>query len=152
MIISPADVTSVCRGDQLELTCTTTGSLLRWNFSLISEGETTATTYSRILTTSSSLATPGLLVNSITVSFIRVSAQDALPLIAIALINPVSAELIGTLVSCTDIDDLETASTLIRIVNEDLIFGRLQKLKVINCLKFILSINNNILNNATSIL
>ena len=149
MTISPVDVTSVCRGDQLELTCTTTGSLLQWSF-LIPKGEMTATTYSRILTTSSSLAVPGLLVNSVTLSFIRVSAQNTLPLIATVLINPVSAELNGTLVNCSDID--ETESTLVRIVNEDLIFGRLQKLKVINCLKFIPSINNTILNNATSIL
>ena len=141
--ISPAHMASVCRGDQLELICTTNRIFLEWSFSLISEGETSARTYSRILNILSGPAIPGLLVNSITFSFSRVSAQDTLPLISRLLINPVSAELNGTLVNCTDIfETLETASTLVRIINEDLIYGRLWKHKVISYLKFILILSS----------
>ena len=114
---------SVCGGDQLELICTTTGSFLEWNFSLIPTGETNAMTYSRILTALSSSAdiSPLILENS-SFTFSRISAQNTLPLISRLLINPVSAEPNRIEVNCADIETSETASTLVQIINEDLIF------------------------------
>ena len=125
--ISPAHMASVCGGDQLELICTTTGNFLEWSFSLIPTGETTAMTYSRILTTLSADVSSLILANS-SFTFSRISAQNSLPLISGLLINPVSAEPNGIEVNCADIETSETASTLVKIINEDLIFGTLQKL------------------------
>ena len=121
--ISPSHMASVCRGDQLELICTTTGRILEWSFSLIPTGETTAVTYSQVLSTSSSFSavTSVILVNS-SFSFSRFSDQYALPLISRLLMNPVSAELNGIEVNCADRETSETASTLVQIINEDLIF------------------------------
>ena len=129
--ISPSHMASVCRGDQLELICTTTGRFLEWSFSLVSTGETTTVTrYLRVLSTSAvvSWISPVIVANS-SFTFSRISVQNTLPLISRLLINPVSAELNGTVVNCTDIvETSETASTLVQIINEDLIFGMLQKL------------------------
>ena len=127
--ISPSHMVSVCKGDQLELICTTTGKFLEWSFSLIPTEETTAVTHFRHLSASSSFSAITLVLGNSSITFSRISAQYALPLISRLLINPVSAELNGTEVNCTDIvETSETASTLVQIINEDLIFGMLQKL------------------------
>ena len=128
--ISPSHMASVCRGDQLELICTTTGRLLEWSISLIPTGETTTTFIRRLLTTFEGVSSisSSIVANSSFI-FSRISAQNTLPLISRLLINPVSAKLNGTVVNCTDIvETSETASTLVQIINEDLIFGMLQKL------------------------
>ena len=42
-------------------------------------------------------------VNSITFIFSRISVAGSLPLISMLMINPVTDELNGTLVNCTDV-------------------------------------------------
>ena len=68
-----------------------------------------------------------LQVNSTVFNISRVSAQNTLPLTSRLLISPVSNNLNGTEVNCTNQETSETASTVVSIINEDLIFGRLQK-------------------------
>ena len=127
MIISPPGIAPVCRGDQLELTCTVTGSFLEWSFSLIPEGETTARRYARVLHTTSIPATSQLVVNSITFTFSRTSAVNSLQLTSMLLIKSVNDGLNGTEVNCADVETSETVSTFVNILNEDQIIGRLQK-------------------------
>ena len=135
--ISPSQTASVCRGAQLELTCTTTGSLLEWSFLLVPEGEKTARPYARVLHSQSVPATSDLEVNSIIFIFLRISAEGSLPVISRLLINPVTDELNGTLVNCTDVLASETTSTSVSIMNEDLGKLMVQHLKL--CLSFCLT-------------
>ena len=117
----------MCQGDQLELTCTNTGMYLELSVSLIHEGEITARRYSRILTFFDAGYTRLIVVNSTVFNFSIISARYSLPLISRLYISSVSDNLSGIEVTCTDIETSETASTLINVINEDLIFGKLQK-------------------------
>lgn len=125
--ISPAHTASVCRGDQLELICNTTGAFLEWRLCLISDGETTARKiiFIRIVTIFGQV--PPLLVNSTVFNFSRIPAENTLPLTSRLLISPVSNNLNGTEVNCTNLETSETASTVVSIINKDLITGRLQE-------------------------
>jgi hypothetical protein len=89
VMISPPGVASVCSGDQLELTCTTPGTFLEWNFFLVPEGGTTARRYDRTLHSTSFPAPSDLEVNTITFTFSRISAEGSLPLVSRIVINPV---------------------------------------------------------------
>ena len=80
VVISPFEVVSVCSGGQLELTCTVAGTFLEWSFFLVTEGETMARRFSRILNPGSVPATSDLEVNSITFTFSRISANGSQPL------------------------------------------------------------------------
>lgn len=119
--LSPSGTASVNEGDELELTCTTTGVFLEWCFSLTPEGGTTPTIYKRFLTTSGpSNQTSQLQVNSqITFTFSRISAQNSLPLVSRLLISPVSKDLNGTGVNCTDLQTSERASALVYLKNHN---------------------------------
>ena len=111
VVISPPGVVSVCSGGQLELTCTVAGTFLEWSFFLVTEGETMARRFSRILNPGSVPATSDLEVNSITINFSRISAKDSQPLVSRLLITPVNDGLNGTVVNCTDILASNTSST-----------------------------------------
>ena len=94
-MIFPPGVAPVCDGDLLELTCTTTGSLQEWRFSVIHGNATTATEFLRVIgaTGSASDAMYQLVVNSITFSFSRTSAEDSSPVMSRLLISSVSRSL-----------------------------------------------------------
>jgi hypothetical protein len=98
MMISPPGVASVCSGGQLELTCTTPGTLVEWSLFLVPEGETMARRYDRILHSESFPATSAadLKVNSITFTFSRISSLGSLPLVSRAVIDPANDSLNGT--------------------------------------------------------
>ena len=122
MTISPPEITSVCRGYQLDLMCTVTGSFLQWSFSLIPEGETTPRPYTYILTSlNRNNQTQNLRVNSTLFTFSRASPQNSLPLVSSLTINATSDRLNGTVVTCSDVETSESASTTISIINENLI-------------------------------
>ena len=125
VIISPPGVAPVCDGDQLELTCTTTGRQLEWRFSVIRGNETTATEFSRIIqaTGSASDAMTQLVVNSIVFSFSRTSAEDSLPVMSRLLITSVSRSLNGTVINCEDLDTSEISSTTVVIRETDSLQG-----------------------------
>ena len=114
MELSPSEVALVCQvGDQLELTCTTSGTFLRWE--LFNNASLT-----RLVSSAGATATlQPLTINSTTATFSRVSAQGVLPLKSSVLINPVTASLNGSIVTCVDIasQTREMSSTTIRIMD-----------------------------------
>ena len=125
VVISPPTVAPVCSGDLLELRCTTAGSFLEWSFFLIPDGETTARKYARVLH-SQSPATSELTVSSITFTFSRISTEGSEPLTSMLLIDPVSDDLNGTEVNCTDVIRSNSTSTHIQVINESvMISGKL---------------------------
>ena len=115
VIISPSGVATVCSGHQLEVTCSTSGRntsivIHEWSFSftpmtraIVSGGPDNQISY--------------LLVDSMTLNFSRVSSEDSLPLISRLLISPVSDGLNRSLMSCTDLTTLESASTSINVID-----------------------------------
>ena len=117
-MISPSGVASVCSGGQLELTCTTPGTILEWSFFLVPEGEIMARRFFRSLHSGSVPATSDLKVNSITFTLSRISAEGSLPVMSRLLITPVSDDLNSTEVSCTDVVASNTSSTHIKVINE----------------------------------
>ena len=123
-MVSPPGMASVCSGDQLELTCTTSGSLLEWAFALIPDNAI-ARTYTKALTTDTEAPEP-LLINSTRFIFSRLSPPNSLPLISILVINPITVGLNATEVNCTDVQTSETVSTIITTITKDLIEGRLK--------------------------
>ena len=118
VVISPPEVASVCSGGQLELTCTVAGTFLEWSFFLVPEGETMARRFFRSLHSGSVPATTDLEVNPITFTFSRISAEGSQPLVSRLLIAPVSDDLNGTEVNCTDVVASNTSSTHIKLINE----------------------------------
>ena len=113
-MISPARVAPVCSGDLLELTCSTPGSILEWAF---------ATLYKRAVSRTNQVPAP-LSIDSTWFTFSRLSAQNSFPLISTLSINPVNKGLNGTEVNCTDVGTSETVSTIITIIDENLIEGK----------------------------
>ena len=116
----------------MEFICTTTEIRLRWIVSVAS------TPHTFILNMESSTSWPFNLTtelvrnsNSTRVSFLRLSAQNMLPMVESLLFNPTSAELNGTQVTCVGRDKnsatvSETLPTLITVMDEDLVNGRLK--------------------------
>ena len=112
-MISPARTAYVCSGDQLELTCNTTGQFLEWSFSFIPNTRT-------LTSLSQTDQTSHLVVNSTTFSFSRISGENSLPLISRLLVNPVRETLNGTMVRCRDVVSSETTSTVVITILDDL--------------------------------
>jgi hypothetical protein len=115
--VSPSGIASVCNGDSLELNCTTSGSILEWSFAPITF------VYKRALSTTNQPPEP-LLIDETRFTFSRLSAANSLPLVSTLLIDPVNMGLNGTEVNCTDVDTSEIVTTIITIINEDWIEGR----------------------------
>ena len=124
-MISPPGLAPVCDGDQLELTCTTTGSHLEWRFKAIRRNATTATEFSRIMlaTGSASDAMTQLVINSIVFSFSRTSAEDSLPVMSRLLITSVSISLNGTVINCEDLGTSEVSSSTVVVRETDSLQG-----------------------------
>ena len=122
--ISPSGVASVCSGDELELTCTTTEDLLQWRFSVIRGNETTAIEITRtVRSTGRNLS--HLLVNSIMFNFSRTTSYDSVPVVSTLLIGPVSNSLNGTVIDCVT---SEVSSTTIIIRKRDSVQGMFHEL------------------------
>ena len=114
-VISPPDRAPVCREDTLNLTCTTSGRFQEWSFSLTSENQTSPTRYIRTLQLDgpNPLQTYEQMIGSATFLYLRSSAENMLPLISTLSISPVSEDLNGTVVNCTDVTAGDTVSTII---------------------------------------
>ena len=121
-VISPPEIASVCAGDNVTLICNTTGRFLVWSFFLIPENETVPMGYMHALQHSgpNHLQVSEQRIGSTTFLYSRSSAENALPLISTLSISPVSEDLNGTVVNCTDVSTSDTASTMINILNEEL--------------------------------
>ena len=116
--ISPSGVAPVCRvGDQLELMCTSSGTIHRWEFIFLPENilHTTAPV--------SSAGTSGvpqpLTVSGSMITFSRLSGQDILPLISRAVVSHVTNGLNGAVVNCFEgVSSTDSvATTTIRIID-----------------------------------
>ena len=114
--LSPTPVDPVCReGDPLELTCNSTGSFIRWNFTVGNE-QGVLLNYQRIITSQGvSGLVSMILVNSTTFTFMTTSSQGMLPLVSTLVIDSVSRYLNGTEVYCDDVATSATASTTIHL-------------------------------------
>ena len=116
--ISPPEIASACNGDQLNLTCNVTGTFLQWSSMTKSFTLTSLSTSNQI---------HRLEVNSSLFTFLRISAANSIPLISRLIINATSHSLNQTVVTCLDVEALESVSTTINIIKVDqLIQGELQ--------------------------
>ena len=103
--ISPSEIASVCSGDQLELMCNATGSLLEWNFSHIDETGTARQFIRRGIAADgpADLQTFTVEYNSTMFTFSKTSAQESPILTSRVVIDSVNDNLNGTVVICVDI-------------------------------------------------
>ena len=119
MEISPsAPVAAVCQeGDQLELTCTSSGAVHRWEFTVFPENITHTTV--PIISVGTSGSSPPLTFSGSVIIFSRLSGQDILPLISRTVVSPVSNGLNRTVVNCFEgISSIDSvATTTIRIID-----------------------------------
>ena len=111
MEISPSGVAPVCQaGDKLELTCSVTGTFLRWEFTV--PGAQIPST--AIVTAGGPSGVPlPVMVNSTRLTFSRLSTQ---PLTSTMTVSTISEGLNGVQVNCVDVETSESASTTILIV------------------------------------
>ena len=115
--ISPLAVAPVCQaGDELELTCTSSGTIHRWEVTVMMP-QTMIYELTPILSIggTSQLVT----INNSTVTTSRLSGQYSLPLMSRIVVNPVSAALNGTVVNCFEGSSSteSLATTTIRIID-----------------------------------
>ena len=119
MEISPLAVAPVCQaGDELELTCTTSGTVHRWKFSVFPENMTYITVPVQSFGASGVPTTP-LTISTSMIVFSRLSGPNILPLISRMVVSPVSSGLNGTVVNCFEgISSTESIATMtIRIID-----------------------------------
>ena len=110
----------MCRGHQLELICGVNGSFLQWRFPLIPEGETIHRPYTFTITSlNRDNQIQNLRVNTTIFTFARTSPQNSLPLVSSLIVNATSDGLHGTMITCSNVETSESASTIISIINED---------------------------------
>ena len=109
-MISPPGITPACSGDQIEWSCTTTGSLLEWRI-IPEQNHSTLEAQRHIPTGNVSFQ-----YGDSTIRFIRISHPMLLTSYRI-LLSPVSNSLNGTEVMCTDLVNQQSSSTVIKVVN-----------------------------------
>ena len=115
MTISPSGNSLVCAGDQLELICSLTdpgSSLLAWTFA-------PATIFMDLYRAidANSLNDETSVINSTSFTFSRISARGHLPLVSKLMINPLTTSFNGTVINCTDVSMMETATAIVHVVN-----------------------------------
>ena len=117
--ISPPGVLfQVCDGDQLELICTINGSensLLEWTLKFAP-----ATIFmgqlKRAIEDREGDQTSSIMINSTKFTFSRISAKQEF-LVSRLLISPATTGLNETVVNCTDVIAMETASAIVYVLN-----------------------------------
>ena len=111
----PGNSFNVCNGDQLELICSLTGhesSLMEWVFTpeIIYMG------LFRALDANGQIPS-SFTINSTQFAFSRISPRNHKPLISKLLISPLTADLNGTVVNCTDVIRMESATAIVYVRN-----------------------------------
>ena len=107
----------VCQAeDQLELTCITNGTFVRWSFTVRND-QGRLQEYPRFISQDGTQQTheSQITVNSTTFTFMRTSAQGSSPLTSTLVVNSVSSALNGTVVHCEDAETSMTATTTIHL-------------------------------------
>ena len=118
--VSPTPVAPVCRvGDPLELTCSSSGNFSRWAFRVSNEQGVSQEYRRNINTQDGSEQVSMINVNSTTFTFMRTSSQGMLPLVSTLVIDSVSRYLNGTEVHCLDVATTKSASTTIRLFDDN---------------------------------
>ena len=121
--VVPSAVVSVCQaGDELELTCNTSGIAHRWEFTVFPENMTYTTTP---ITSVGTSGIPEPL--TISTSMITFSRLSSFPLESRVSVNPVSSGLNGTVVNCFDggLSSIELVATAtIQIISDSGNFGK----------------------------
>ena len=123
--LSPSTVAPVCQvGDQLQLTCTSSGIVHRWEFTVFPENMTYPT--SPVTSQGSSgVPTEPLTFSSSMVTFSRLSGQNESPLVSRVVVSPVSSGLNGTVVSCFEgLSSTNSVATTTIIVIDAANFGK----------------------------
>ena len=116
MEISPSPVAPVCQeGDQLELTCNTTGIDHRWEFVIFPENVSHTTT--PVTSIGVSGIPQPLMISFSTITFSRLSGQNVLPLISRVTIDPVSSDLNRTVVNCIEGMNSLVSTTITQIID-----------------------------------
>lgn len=110
MTTPPLEVTPVCDGGQLKLNCTITGHILEWRI-IPKQNHSQLSVWTYVPTRNQSFVH-----GDSTVTFIRLSHPMQLVSYRI-VISPVSNSLNGTEVKSTDLDNQESSSTIINVVN-----------------------------------
>jgi hypothetical protein len=114
--LSPTSVAPVCQvGDPLELTCSSTGSFIRWTITVSNEQGVPQEYRRSINSQDASQQVSMIQVNSTSFTFMRTSDQGMLPLISMLVIDSVNRYLNGTKVYCLDVATSTNVSTTIRL-------------------------------------
>ena len=103
------EVATVCNGSQLELNCTITGSVLEW----IIIPEQNHSQLSALM--HSPIRNESFPYEDSTITFTISHSMEPTSYI---VISPIINSLNGTEVMCTDLEDQESSSTVINVVNE----------------------------------
>ena len=118
MTIHPSGTVSTCNGDQVELTCTTSGIFHEWIFYVVpdNEFETNTSQYSRVFSVNGDRSL-NLTVNSIKFTFWRKSEQGSTPLTTSLIIDPINKNYLGAEVACVDTETRNSSSIFLNIIN-----------------------------------
>ena len=112
--ISPSAVAPVCQaGDQLELICTSSGTIHTWEFTIFPENMTYSAS---VISAGPSGVPPPVTISSSMITFSRLSAQNSSPLVSRITVSSVSSGLNGTVVKCVE-GISSTAIATIRIID-----------------------------------
>ena len=106
------EVSPVCDGGQLQLNCTITGSMytLQWRF-IPDQNQSQLSTQSYFPTTNQTFQYGGS-----TVMF-EIFSHSMEMTTYLIVISPVNSNLNGIEVECTDLEDQESSTTIIRVLN-----------------------------------
>ena len=123
MILSPSGIVAQgCEGEELEFTCSITGTLLEWSFPIVVEGHASRP-FSRAITAEgpAEAQTFQLMDNATTYSFTRTSAEGS-PVSSRLLINAVGNSHNGTEITCQDVSSQpeDMASTTIVVIDSQI--------------------------------
>ena len=120
MVLSPSGSALVCSRSQLELTCTTAGRFLEWDFRISENNIMTVINSGRLVNNQTSPIMP-FMTDSIIFNISKVSLPGSLPLVSKLLIITERSSVHETEVICTCIDAVSTAasSTTVLIIKEN---------------------------------
>ena len=106
-------------GDPLGITCRASVQFIRWSILQVNEqGSLEMVTTDADINSRDTNQISQRVVNSATFTFMRSSAQRALPLISTSSIDSINIGLNGTVVRCADVGDpMTSASTTIQIID-----------------------------------
>ena len=119
LTLSPMTVAPVCRvGNPLQLTCTASVEYIRWSIWQPNEqGTLVEVTNSVLITASDANQMKEREVNSVTFTFIRISAEDTTPLVSTLSIDSVNVGLNKTEVRCSEVGGTMTTTSTIQIID-----------------------------------